>query len=111
MKVPVGNVPQIITEYFETCIFPAAAKLGGATPFVVGLGAGLVARKAPEIVQQYLPLLKSFGVVDEENQVDADLLYEEAVKALEKNPVVICGYRPDRGDLDQLKKIMEKYGV
>lgn len=111
MKVPVGNVPQIITEYFETCIFPAAAKLGGATPFLIGMGAGLAARKVPDVVRQYLPLLKSFGVVDEENQVDADLLYEEAVKALEKHPVVICGYRPDRGDLDQLKKIMEKYGV
>ncbi len=111
MKVPVGNVPQIITEYFETCIFPAAAKLGGATPFLVAMSAGLLTRKAPALIEQYGSLLQSLGLVDSENQVDADLLYEEAVKALEKHPVVICGYRPDRGDLDQLKKIMEKYGV
>ncbi len=110
MKVPVGDIPQVITEYADACILPAAAKLGGATPFVVSLVAGLVARNAPLVIQQYTPLLKSIGLMDNENRVDADVLYEEAVKALEKNPVTIGGYRPDRGDLDTLLEIMKRHG-
>lgn len=54
--------------------------------------------------------MKALGVLDADGKLDIDLLHEEAVKALERGPVIIAGYHADRGDLDKLKSIMEKYG-
>ncbi|MGN1208897.1 MAG: hypothetical protein ACI4SV_01240, partial [Duodenibacillus sp.] len=94
----------------EAVLFPAAARVGGMTPFTVGLAVGLASRKVPEMVEQYMPTLKALGVVDQDNMIDIDLLHGEAVKSLERNPIVVAGYRPDRGDLDRLREIMMRHG-
>lgn len=111
MKMPVGNLQAVIAEFADAVLFPAAQRVGGMTPFTVGLAVGLASRQVPQMVEQYLPTLKALGVVDQENMVDIDLLHSEAVKALERNPVVVAGYRPDRGDLDKLREIMMRHGV
>ena len=71
---------------------------------------GLIVRQAPAMAAQYLPALQPLGVADAEGKVDIDLLHEGAAKAIEKSPFVVAGYKPDRGDIDRLKAIMEKYG-
>lgn len=110
MKMPIGNAQAVVAEYFESVILPAASAAGGVAPFVAGMAGGLIARRTPQMIEQYSPILKALGVLDADGRIDIDLLYEEAVKALEKCPVVVAGYRADRSDLDKLKAIMEKYG-
>ena len=110
MRMPIGNLPQVIAEYFESVILPAASAAGGVAPFAAGVVEGLVVRQAPAVAAQYTPMLQALGVIDAEGKVDIDLLHEEAAKAIEKSPFVIAGYKPDRGDIDRLKAIMEKYG-
>ena len=108
--MPIGNLPQVIAEYFESVILPAASAAGGVAPFAAGMVEGLVVRQAPAMAARYTPMLQALGVIDAEGKVDIDLLHEEAAKAIEKSPFVIAGYKPDRGDIDRLKAIMEKYG-
>ena len=103
-------MPQVIAEYFESVILPAASAAGGIAPFAAGMVEGLVVRQAPAMAAQYTPMLQALGAIDAEGKVDIDLLHEEAAKAIEKSPFVIAGYKPDRGDIDRLKAIMEKYG-
>ena len=111
MYMPIGNISSVVSEYFESAILPAASRAGGIAPFAAGLVSGIVARRAPEVIQQYIPALRALGIVNAENQVNIDLLYQEACKSLDKNPIIIAGYKPNRDDLDRLKMIMEKHGV
>lgn len=111
MRMPVGNLQAVLADFADTVLFPAASRVGGMTPFTVGLAVGLASRKVPEMVDQYMPTLKALGVVDQDNMIDIDLLHDEAVKSLDRNPIVVAGYRPDRGDLDKLREIMIRYGV
>ena len=110
MRMPIGNISAVVAEYFESVILPAASAAGGIAPFAAGLTGGLIARRAPQMMEQYAPALRALGVLDAEGKVDIELLHEEACKALEKEPVIVAGYRVDRSDLDKLKTIMEKYG-
>lgn len=109
MRVAVGYVPQIIAEYFDNVLMPTALQSGGLRAFSVGFLGGVVSRNSAAMVEQYLPMAKSVGMVDEHNCINLDLVYEEASKALQKAPVVISGYRVDQSDLDNLLNISRKY--
>lgn len=111
MKMAVGNLPQVVLEYFDAVVLPAAARAGGAAPFLAGMAGGLVAQRAPAMVEQYLPVLRTLGVVDDNSNIDVDLIYESASKSLEKNPFTVAGYQPNKDDLDKLKALMEKHGA
>lgn len=110
MKTPTGNLPAVVAEFFSSAVLPAASAAGGAAPFATAFIGGLIARRVPEMVAQHLPALQALGVVDAEGKIDVELLYGEAVKAMEKGAPTIMGYKVDREDLDKLKAIMEKYG-
>lgn len=109
MRIAVGHIPNVITEYFDAVIMPAAAQAGGLKAFGVGFMGGLIARQAPQMVDRYLPMAQALGLVDQENILDLDLALNEASKALGKAPIVIAGYRPDQEDLTRIREIAQKY--
>ena len=111
MKVAVGHIANIVSEYFEAAIMPQAMKAGGLTAFTTGFVGGLVARQTPAMVNQYLPMAKSLGLVDEQGMLNFDLAFEEAEKALAKAPFVVAGYRADREDLILIRDIARKYAA
>lgn len=110
MKIATGSLPQVVVEYFDSMVIPAANQAGGAAPFLAGLAAGLAARRVPELLDQYSDTLQALGVVDQ-GMVDIDLLIDEAKASLEKHPLVVGGYKVDIKDLDAIHSLMEKYGV
>ncbi len=110
MKMPIGNLSAVVLEFTDEVLMPAAQVRGGALPFTLSIVAGLAAKQAPQMAAQYVPALKALGVVDEQNRVDVDLLYGEAVKALEAHPLTVAGYTVDTGDLDKLREIMNRHG-
>ncbi len=111
MKVPVGSIANIVSEYFDAAIMPSAMQVGGLKAFATGFIGGLVARQTPQMVDQYLPMAKSLGLVDEQGMFNVDLAYEEAEKAISKAPFVVAGYRADRQDLIMLRDIARKYSA
>ena len=110
MKIPVGQISAVVAEYFNSVLMPAAAKAGGIMPFTVGMASVIAQRNTPVVIDKYLPPLTAIGLVDAENRLDIDAVYEAAVKSFEKNPFTIAGYRPTREDFDAVKSIMQKYG-
>lgn len=110
MKMPIGNLSAVVVEYAQQVLIPAAEQAGGALPFTIGVASGLIAKQAPAMAEPYVPMLKSLGVMDDQNRIDVDLLYDEAVKNLEAHPFSIGPYKPDKGDLDALKEIMNRHG-
>ena len=111
MKIAAGNIAHVVSEYFDTVIMPSAMKAGGLKAFTTGFIGGLVARQTPAMVEQYLPMAKALGLVDEQGMLNVDLAFEEADKALSKSPFVIAGYRADREDLMKILEISRKYAV
>ena len=109
MKLAVGNLSPVVAEFFDGVLIPAALQGGGLRAFTVGFLGGVVSRNVPSMVDQFLPMAKSVGVVDENNLIDLEMVYEEATKALRKAPVVVSGYRVDQSDLDNLLNIARKY--
>lgn len=110
MRMPIGNLTQVVIEFTDEVLMPAAKAHGGALPFTLGIVAGLAAKQAPQIASRYLPALQALGAADDQNRVDVDLLYGEAVKALEAHPLTVAGYTPDKSDLDKLREIMNRHG-
>lgn len=110
MRMPIGNLPAVVVEFAQQVLIPAAEKQGGSLPFAVGIVSGLVAQRAPAMLDTYLPILKSLGVVDEQNRIDVDLLYNEASKNIEAHPFTVGPYKPDKSDLDALREIMNRHG-
>ena len=100
----------MVVEFAQQVLIPAAEKQGGSLPFAVGIVSGLVAQRAPAMLDTYLPILKSLGVVDEQNRIDVDLLYNEASKNIEAHPFTVGPYKPDKSDIDALREIMNRHG-
>lgn len=111
MKIATGNIPAVIAEYFDSVIMPSAQMAGGVKAFTVGFIGGLVSRQAPQMVDQYTPMARALGLVNNENMLDIDMAYEEASKALSKTPLVVAGYRADQEDLNRIRDIARKYAV
>ena len=111
MRIAVGNITPVVTEYFDSVIMPSAMQAGGLKAFAVGFVGGLVSRQTPAMVEQYLPMAKALGLVDEQGLLNVDLAYEEADKALTKSPFMVAGYRADREDLNKIRDIARKYAV
>lgn len=109
MKLAVGHVPQIAAEYFDNVLIPAASKDGGIRAFMVGFLGGVVVKNAGPMVEQYLPMSKAIGIVDENNLLDLDLVYEQATKALQRGPVIVSGYKVDQSDFDSIYQIARRY--
>lgn len=111
MRMAVGNIPSVVSEYFETVLMPSAASAGGLKAFTVGFLGGVVSRQTPSMVEQYLPTAKALGLVDSEGMLNIDTVYEEATKALSKSSVIVAGYRVDQDDLNKMRDIARKYSV
>ena len=110
MKIATGSLPQVVAEYFDSVVIPAANQAGGVVPFLTGLAAGLAARRVPELLNQYSDVLQALGVINQ-GMVDIDLLVDEAKASLEKHPLVVGGYKVDVNDLDVIHSLLEKHGV
>lgn len=110
MKIAVGNLTQVISEFFQPAVMPAAQKAGGALPFAVGFVGGAICRNAPQMIEQYLPAARALGLIDEENKLDIDLFHDLVAGSLEQNPLTLFGYQLDKDDLEKLREIMNKYG-
>ena len=111
MRMPVSQIPTVIAEYFDSVLIPAANRAGSLQAFSVGFIGGLVSKNSQQMVNQNLPLMKTLGLVDNENMLNVDLAYEEACKSISKMPVIVGSYTADKADIDQIREIMRKYSV
>ena len=111
MKIAVGNISRVVADYFETVLMPSAMNAGGLRACTVGFVGGLVTRQTPQMVEQYVPIAKALGLIDDQNQLDVDMAYEEATKAMSRSPLVIADYRVDQTDLDKIREIARRYSV
>ena len=106
MKIHVSRLPEVVSEYFETVLMPAASTRGSLWTFGTGFVGGLISRNSAIMVDRYLPVLQQLSIIDSQGMVDIDLLYNEATKAMNKAHPTIMGYTADQSDVEKLRNIM-----
>ena len=84
--IPYNQVVNGVTRYIDNEIVP---KVEGLSKIAVGIMlAGAVNRGDSIIVQiKAIPVVKMIGIVDDENRVDIETIYEELKKQVEREPI------------------------
>ena len=56
----------------------------------IGIAVGIIAKRSETLLDsKYANIAKSLGILDDNNNVDIDLLYEEVKKEVEKNGFIL----------------------
>lgn len=105
--ISLSKLQNVIPEFIDTRLMPSAPSgmkwvLGGAT-FVI-------LRRMDDIVYQYLPMLKTMGIVNDNNQIDIEMAKGFINSAFEKSGrVTVMNFTFDKSDGEALIGILEKY--
>lgn len=86
--IPYTQVINGVTKYIDSEIVP---KFGGFAKIAVGIISASAVKRGDYIMNQIktIPLIKMIGIIDDENKVDIDIIYQEAKKQLAKEPISI----------------------
>lgn len=105
--ISLSKLHNVIPEFIDTRLMPSAPSgmkwvLGGAT-FVI-------LRRMDDIVSQYLPILKTTGIVNDNNQIDIEMAKGFINSAFDKSGrVTVMNFTFDKSDGEALIGILEKY--
>lgn len=86
MKVGITTVAEGVDSYIQS---EFVGRLQDWRKWVVAAGAGIVRDKAVALFHQLKghPVVKSFGIVDEDDNIDIEVLYDNFRKAAETGPI------------------------
>ena len=105
--ISVSKLQNIIPEFVDAKLIPSAPSkvkwfLGGATYLVIG--------KAEELVQNNAQVLKTLGILNDNNQLDIDKIKGFLNSAFNKSSKVeMYGFTFDSSDGEFLTNLLEKY--
>lgn len=87
--IPYNQVVNGLAKYIDSEI---VSKIGGWQKWALGAGIGIGVKRGSAIVEQMksMPLIKMLNIIDEENMVDVEVIYEELKKQAQKEPVHVA---------------------
>lgn len=105
--ISLSKIQNVLPEFVDTRLMPTAPS---HVKWMLGGGTFLVLRQADSMISEYLPLMKSIGLVNEYNQLDIDLTrgFLESAFAKEEK-IKIFNFSFDKVDAESLINILEKY--
>lgn len=107
MRINSTDIPAIFAQYLDASIAPKAS---GWQKFGAYAAAFVVQARLPQIIEQYGPVMKMAGVLDEQGMIDIDLAHNLAAYAMEKSGKVnVAGYLVDSSDVEQIYQIARAY--
>lgn len=105
--ISLSKLQNVIPEFIDSRLVPSAPStmkwiLGGAT-FVI-------LKRLDDIVAQYSPMMKTMGLLNDNNQIDIDIAKGFINSAFEKSGrVTVFNFTFDKTDGEALIGILEKY--
>lgn len=107
MKMNHTDIPAVFAAFLDSAVAP---KANGWQKFGAYAAAFVVQNRMPLIMEQYGPVLKMAGVLDEEGMIDIDLAHNLAVYAMDKaGKVNVAGYLVDSSDVEQLYQLSKSF--
>ena len=105
--ISLSKFQQVFIEFVDQRQIPSAPP---AMKWLLGGTSFLILRQADSMINQYLPMLRSLGLVNEQNQLDIDLAKGFLNSAFSKSErVTFQGITLDAQEGEALIAIMEKY--
>lgn len=123
MKVAINDIPKVLHTYVRQQIIP---KMPASSPlqFLIGLGNSYIVNLGVDAaLTKFLPthyeMLKRIKVIDDQNMIDLEKLYENSLIALDectgqKITFDICEgkrYSMNKEDFDQIYQIAQRFGI
>ena len=86
LMIPYNQVVNGVTKYIDSEILP---KVDGWSKIAVGIVLAGAVKKGDAVVEQIktIPIVKMIGIVDEEDRVDVETIYEEMKKHISREPL------------------------
>ena len=106
-KISLTKIQNVLPQFVDSRLMPSAPPymkflLGGAVPVVL--------KQSQLIIKQYQPLLKSFGIVDDQHRLDIDKAKDFINAGFSKSgSIPFMGFIIDKTDGEALIGILEKY--
>ena len=105
--ISLSKIQNVLPEFVDTRLIPSAPS---TMRWILGGGTFLVLRQADTMINQYLPMIKSLGLVNDNNQLDIELTKGFINSAFDKSGVInLLGFNFDKSDGEALIGTMEKY--
>lgn len=105
--ISLSKFQQVFIEFVDQRLIPSAPP---AMKWLLGGTSFLILRQADSMINQYLPMLRSLGLVNEQNQLDIDLAKGFLNSAFSKSErVTFQGITLDAQEGEAFIAIMEKY--
>lgn len=105
--ISLSKLQNVIPEFIDTRLMPSAPS---GMKWVLGGTTFVILRRMDDIVSQYLPMLKTAGIVNDNNQIDIEMAKGFINSAFEKSGrVTVMNFTFDKSDGEALIGILEKY--
>lgn len=105
--ISLSKLQNVIPEFIDTRLMPSAPS---GMKWVLGGATFIILRRMDDIVSQHLPMLKTAGMVNDNNQIDIEMAKGFINSAFEKSGnVTMFGFTFDKTDGEALVGILEKY--
>lgn len=84
--IPYNQVVNGVTKYIDSEILP---KVEGLSKIAVGIMLASAVKRGDALVEQIksVPMIKMIGIVDDDNRVDIEVIYEELKKQVSREPI------------------------
>lgn len=108
MKViSLSKSQNIFIEFIETKLMPSAPTV---MKWILGGSTFIITKQANIMIEKSLPIMKSLGLVNEQNQLDIELATGFIRTAFEKTGTIqMFGYNFDKEEGEALIAILEKH--
>lgn len=105
--ISLSKLQNVLPEFIDTRLMPSAPS---HIKWILGGSTFIILRRADDLIAQYLPMMKSFGLVNDQNQLDIELAKGFINSGFDKSGIVpLFGFNFDKTDGEALVGILEKY--
>lgn len=105
--ISLTKLQNVIPEFIDSRLMPSAPP---AMKWILGGSTFILLKRADDILNQYTPMLKTMGLVNDKNQLDIDLTQGFINSAFDKSGnITMFGFTFDKYDGEALIGILDKY--
>lgn len=105
--ISLTKLQSVVPEFIDSRLMPSAPP---AMKWILGGSTFILLKRADDILNQYTPMLKTMGLVNDKNQLDIELTKGFINSAFDKSGnIAMFGFTFDKYDGEALIGILDKY--
>ena len=107
MYISLSKLQQVVSEFIDTRLMPSAPT---TMKWILGGSTYILLQQSDTLINKYSPMLKSLGIVNDQNQVNIEMAKGFLDSAFNKSSTLeMYNFRFDKSDGDALIDLLNKY--